>query len=313
MNYRHAYHAGNHADVLKHVALTLILNRLRAKAKPFVAVDAFAGPGLTDLMLDDRAARTGEWRGGVGRLWSELSGLVPHPASAAAGSDSASGAPARREGEDAASATEKTREALGPYLQAFRHRNEAGALRYAPGSPLLMLDALRPGDKLLAVEKHPEDAAALRRVLSADRRARVYEEDGWKALRSFLPPTPRRGAVLIDPPFEEPGDFERLAEALSDGVRRWATGVFALWHPVKDRRRVAAYERALARAAGAAPLLLCELCVRADEEGGLLGSGVAVANPPYGLEAQMAVAGPALAARLAAPTAAGWRLSWLTP
>lgn len=287
MNYRHAFHAGNHADVLKHAFLSLILARLRSKEKPFVAIDAFAGAGLTDLALDDRALRTGEWRSGIGRIWPEPAGSDPAPSDAAASA------------------------ALAPYRAAIARRNPSGALRFAPGSPLLMRDALRDDDKLLVVEAHPEEAAALRRALGGDRRARVYEQDGWAALRSFLPPTPRRGVALIDPPFEAPGEFERLAGALRDGLRRWATGVFALWHPVKDRAVVAAYEAALSAEAGGTPLLMCELSVTPDSAGGLLGSGLAIANPPHGLAEQATALGPALARRLSAPGARGFRSEWL--
>lgn len=280
MNYRHAFHAGNHADVLKHALLVLCLARLLKKPKPIVAIDAFAGGGLVDLALDDRPARTDEWRGGVGRLWPD---------------GALAGAPAP----------------LQLYEQALRKRNPQGALRFLPGSPLLSLDLLRPEDKLLAVERHPEEAETLRRRLGEDKRARIYEEDGWLALRSFLPPTPRRGLVLIDPPFERPGEYDRLAEALRDGLRRWATGVFLLWHPVKDLAEAAAYEKALADAAGETPLLLAELRVAAPGSPGLIGSGLAVANPPYGLEEDAAALGPILAERLAG-AGGGWRLEWLT-
>ena len=278
MNYRHAYHAGNHADVLKHVLLHLVLDRLFRKPKPLVAIDAFAGGGLVDLELDDRAARTGEWRAGAGRIWPPAAG-APHDPH------------------------------LTSYHAALARRNPDGALRFMPGSPLQMLDRLRPEDKLLAVEKHPEEATALRRVLGPDRRARVYEQDGWAALKSFLPPTPRRGLALIDPPFEAPGEYDRLAESLSEGLRRWATGVFLLWHPVKDLSQAASYESALKRAAGETPLMFCELRIRAPGEG-LIGSGLAIANPPYGLAEAAAALGPTLAARLG-DADARWRSAWL--
>ena len=280
MNYRHAYHAGNHADVLKHALTHLALDRLLAKAKPIVAIDAFAGGGLVDLQLDDRALRTGEWRNGAGRIW---------PA-------------AREEAEDEPE--------LAPYRDALALRNPSGALRYMPGSPLQLLDRLRAQDKLLAVEKQEEEADALHRLLEGDKRARVYRQDGWEALKSFLPPTPRRGLALIDPPFEERGEYERLAASLADGLRRWATGVFLLWHPVKDLDEAARYEAALREAAGETPLLLCELRVKPAGEGGLLGSGMAVANAPYGLDARAEALGATLLTRLAAPGGA-WRSKWL--
>lgn len=285
MNYRHAFHAGNHADVLKHALTHLVLDRLLAKPKPMAVIDAFAGGGLVDLELDDRAARTGEWREGAAKVW---------PAAAGA-------ADAQPE--------------LAAYRAALARRNPGGALRFMPGSPLQLLDRLRPEDKLLAVEKQEEEALALRRNLGDDLRARVYEQDGWSALRSFLPPTPRRGLALIDPPFEAPGEYERAAGALADGLRRWATGVFLLWHPVKDLARVAAYEKALIEAAGETPLLLCELRVTGPSEGerpALIGSGMAIANPPFGLAEKADALGLSLAELLAGP-GGGWRMDWLTP
>lgn len=282
MNYRHAFHAGNHADVVKHALMHLALDRLLQKPKPITVVDAFAGGGLVDLHLDDRAQRGGEWRQGAARLWPvspEQAGDQP---------------------------------ALTSWRAALARRNPDGALRFMPGSPLQLLDRLRPEDKLLAVEKHPEEAAALRRALAGDRRARVYEQDGWEALQSFLPPSPRRGLALIDPPFEEKGEYDRLAGALASALKRWSTGVIALWHPVKDRALAAAYEAALIRAADATPLMLFELLVKPAGDG-LLGSGLAVANPPFGLEDAATALGPALAEALRASEAepAAWRLEML--
>lgn len=267
--------------MLKHAVTHLVLDRLLSKPKPIVAIDAFAGAGLVDLELDDRAARTGEWRAGAAKVWPV------GPAEAAAEPD------------------------LAPYREALALRNPAGSLRYMPGSPSQILARLRPGDKLLAVEKHEEEAAVLERVLDDDERARVYAQDGWAALKSFLPPTPRRGLALIDPPFEQPGEYERLAGALADGLRRWATGVFLLWHPLKDPERALAYERALTQAADETPLLMCELHVAAPGQG-LYGSGMALANPPYGVAERAEALCRTLAKRLAGP-GGGWRCEWLIP
>lgn len=283
MNYRHAFHAGNHADVLKHALLHLVIDRLLVKPKPIVAIDAFAGGGFVDLALDDRALRTGEWRSGAGRIWP------------------ASGEAEAREPE------------LASYRSALTLRNPDGALRFMPGSPLQILDRLRSDDKLLAVEKHPDEAEALRRSLAGDKRARVYCEDGWAALKSFLPPTPRRGLALIDPPFEEPGEYDRLTAALADGLRRWATGVFLLWHAIKDPTEADRYEQALRQAAGRTPLLFCELRVKAASGApgaGLAGSGVAIANPTFGLGERAASLCRSLFERLSGE-AGSWRVDWL--
>ena len=194
MNYRHGFHAGNHADALKHAALALCLARLTAKPKPMVVIDAFAGAGRYDLLLDDEPGRTNEWKAGVGALW----------------------------GEDVARTA-----ALRPWLDAVAAENEGDELRFYPGSPRIAQSMLRREDKFLLVERHPEEAQRLRAALGRDSRVRVYEEDGWTALRSFLPPTPRRGLVIVDPPFEEPGEFDRMAQALGEGLRRWSTGVWS--------------------------------------------------------------------------------------
>ncbi|MEO1331650.1 MAG: 23S rRNA (adenine(2030)-N(6))-methyltransferase RlmJ, partial [Pseudomonadota bacterium] len=216
MNYRHAFHAGNHADVLKHLVLLLVLRKLVEKDKPFVALDLFAGQGLYDLLLDERVARTGEWRSGLGRIVGR--------------EDAGPGA--------APEAVETYRRAV----RAFQNGALEDALRWCPGSPALIRDALRGSDRLVAVERHPEEAEALRRYLRDDARARVAEDDGWLAVKALTPPTPRRGVALIDPPFEKTGEFDRMLQALGDGLRRWATGIYLLWHPVKDLRAVAAYE-----------------------------------------------------------------------
>lgn len=281
MNYRHGFHAGNHADALKHAALALCLARLGMKPKPMVVIDAFAGAGRYDLLLDDEPGRTGEWRAGVGALWAE----------------------------DAASDP-----ALRPWLDAVEAENENGELRFYPGSPRIAQTMLRPQDKLLVVERHPEEARRLRETLGRDSRLRIYEEDGWAALRSFLPPTPRRGIVIVDPPFELAGEFDRMAAALHDGLRRWSTGVFLFWHAAKDRRATAAYLRAAREAVGETPCLAAELAVAPDDAPGLGASGIVIANPPYGVAEAIEQAGQALASTLSAPgVAQPWRLDWLTP
>lgn len=280
MNYRHAFHAGNHADLLKHALLDAALRRLGRKAKPMVVIDLFAGTGLYDLRLDERADRTGEWRAGVSRLWDAR--------------ESERGGP------------------LGPYLERLEIWNASEpALRWHPGSPLLALAAFRADDKLLAVEKHPEEHAALVTRLAGDPRARAYAEDAWAALRSFLPPTPRRGLVIIDPPFEAPGEFDRLALALKDGLRRWATGVFLLWHPIKSAFDAEGWAAQLRAASGETPLLETALRVAPEGDPGLIGSGMIIANPPYGFAEDAAQIVARLAALLAAETAEGARFRWL--
>lgn len=278
MNYRHAFHAGNHADILKHAALAAALAIQIKKPKPIVVLDAFAGAGRYDLGLDERAARTGEWRGGVERLWE------------------------RREQAPAA---------LTPFLDALGMENPDGALRYYPGSPALAQHFLRVGDHLRLVEKHPEEAALLAHAMGRDGRVKVFEEDGWTALRAQLPPTPRRGLVLIDPPFEAQGEFQRMTASLKEGLKRWATGVFMLWSPIVDRALNRAYREQAAVVAGETPCLAIELSPRREGAGGLIGSTLLCLNPPYGFAEACEQFGPFLAETLSDDGAAGWSAMWL--
>ena len=274
MNYRHAYHAGNHADVLKHAALALILAHLAAKEAPFRVIDTHAGIGIYDL-AGEAAARTGEWRDGIGRL---IEARLDQAAEAAL-------APLR-------AVVAATRERHGP--DAY------------PGSPEIARRALRPGDRLLLVEKHPDDAQALARAMAHDSRVKVVALDGWTALPAFVPPRERRGLVLVDAPFEEPGEFERLADGFARARRRWPTGTYALWYPLKD---MAAADALVGRIdAGGAGGLRCELRVaRPEPAGRLAGSGLLVVNPPWTLERHMRALLPALARCLARDPGAGWR------
>ena len=255
MNYRHAYHAGNFADVVKHVVLSRIIDYLKRKDAPFRVIDTHAGIGLYDLSSDE-AQKTGEWRGGVGRL----AGKAFPPEIAAL---------------------------LDPYLGAVGLDESAGDIRSYPGSPLIARRLLRKQDRLFAIELHPEDAGELRRLFAGDIQTRVLELDGWLALGAQLPPKERRGLVLVDPPFEEPGEFDRMADALVKAHHRWPGGIYALWYPVKNAREVAAFRDRL-RQAGIARILDLRFDIRRPSpEPRLDGCGMAVVNPPYALEAEM--------------------------
>lgn len=264
MNYRHAFHAGNHADVLKHAILTRILAHLLRKETPFRVVDTHAGIGLYDLRSEE-AGRTGEWRGGIGRM-----------------------------GEPFGPEVEAL---LGPYravLAGVRARHGADAY---PGSPLIVRETIRPGDRAIAVELHPADHAALARLLVTAPNVRALHLDGWTALGSLIPPRERRGLVLIDPPFEQPDELRRLPERLARAVRRWPTGTYQVWYPIKDLAEVAAMAGEVAALVPGA--LRLELLV--EPAGGpprLRGSGLIVVNPPWTLRDEAAVLLPALAARL---------------
>jgi 23S rRNA (adenine2030-N6)-methyltransferase len=278
VNYRHVYHAGNFADVLKGAALSLILTHLRVKDRPFWVLDTHAGTGLYDL-ASEAAMKTAEHAEGIGRLM----------------------------------AAADPPEDLSAYLDVVRAVNGGGALRWYPGSPRLARALLRPGDRLVANELHPEDAALLRRCFLGDPQVRVQALDGYLAWKAFLPPTERRGLVLVDPPFEVPGEFERLAEGLKDAHRRWATGIQALWYPIKDEAPIRAFHASLA-ASGLRRLLRIELLVRdALDPDRLNGCGMIIANPPYRLAETLAAVLAWLAPVLAQGEGARARVAWLVP
>ncbi|MDX2157242.1 MAG: 23S rRNA (adenine(2030)-N(6))-methyltransferase RlmJ [Hyphomicrobiaceae bacterium] len=278
MNYRHAFHAGNFADVLKHAVLALVLEHLKLKPKPFAVIDTHAGVGLYRLDGPE-AARTGEWQHGIGRLLGPDAGPLP----------------------------DAIAHLLSSYLGAVTAANPDGGLTRYPGSPALALALMRPQDRLVANELHPEDAEALRRAIGRDPRARVLALDGWLALKANLPPKERRGVVLIDPPFEEPGEFDRLVQALGEGLLRFATGTYLLWFPIKDARAVAAFEAALARLE-LEKLVWAELRLTPRTAGAKLhGTGLAILNPPFRLAEQLETLLAFLAGRLATEDAgASW-------
>jgi len=258
VNYRHGYHAGNFADVVKHVALVAILTHLKKKDAAFAVIDSHAGRGLYDL-AGEAARKTGEAANGIGRL----RGLVPP---------------------------------LPPALAAYLEL--AGEGPY-PGSPLIAARLLRPQDRLVAIEKHAQEAAALRDVLAPWRKASVEEADGYARLPKLLPPPQRRGGILMDPPFEAPDEFARLAAAVRAAHRRFANGIYLIWYPVKAPAEAQGFVgEVLAGCSG--PALTIEIAIDAPE-GRLSRAGLLVLNPPYGFAEEMAAVlarlEPALAAR----------------
>jgi len=282
MNYRHAYHAGNFADVVKHAVLALVIAHLKKKPAPFRIIDTHAGAGLYDLR-DEAAEKTGEWRNGIARLVGPQAEPIPQPQA----------------------------EILKPYLDVVRAMNPAAELHRYPGSPRLARALMRPGDQLVANELHPEDGAALRSLFARDPDSKVLRLDGWTALKALLPPKERRGAILIDPPFEEPGELDRLRQALRQGVARFATGIYLLWYPIKDNAPKVALERALQRD-GHAKLLQVDLLVRAPRRADVLnGAGMFILNPPYRLDEVLQSLMPFLAARLAQGSGSRGEVRWL--
>ncbi|MGX7872211.1 23S rRNA (adenine(2030)-N(6))-methyltransferase RlmJ [Mesorhizobium sp. ORM6] len=279
MNYRHAYHAGNFADVVKHIVLTRLLEYLKQKDKAFRVIDTHAGIGRYDLSSPE-AQKTGEWQGGIGRLID-------------------------------ASFDARTTALLAPYLETVRSLNPEGGVKKYPGSPLLTRTLLRKQDRLSAIELHPKDAVRLKAEFADDFQTRVMELDGWLALGAHLPPKEKRGLVLVDPPFEEEGEFGRLVDGLVKAHRRWTGGIYALWYPIKDRKAIIAFRKAL-KQSGIPKILDIEFEIRpASPEPSLDGSGMVVVNPPFTLEDELRTVLPALHKLLVMEKPAHWSLEWL--
>lgn len=274
MNYRHAFHAGNFADVHKHIVLLGLLERLKQKPKPLFYLDTHAGRGAYDLGTQD-AMRGGEWREGIARL---------------------AGRPARSPD-------------LLRYLQATR-AVETMPTTY-PGSPLVALDALREGDRAVFVEQQPAEADALKQAMPGRRDTAVIRGDGYTALKSYLPPRENRGLVLIDPPYEADTEFADAERALRLGLSRWPNGVFALWYPIKAGPQAQKLNATL-QASGLRKLLRTELTVRpVDSPLGLNGSGLVIANPPWKFDWEIADALSEAHAALARDGVGTSRVDWL--
>lgn len=252
MNYRHAFHAGNICDVVKHAVFALLLEHMKQKEKGFAVLDTHAGCGLYDL-ADPRGQKTGEAEEGVCKLW--------------------------RSGVESP--------ALAPYLALLRAFNPGGDLKLYPGSPALAARTLRAQDRLIACELHPEDAAALRRALHAEQNVQIHRRDGYAALKAFLPFPEKRGLILIDPPFEAADEGERLVAAARTIHERMPSPVVAMWYPIKERPAVWRFHESLI-AAGLPKLLAAEFVyrpeVRADR---LNGSGLVFMNPPWKLAEEL--------------------------
>ena len=280
MNYRHAYHAGNHADVLKHAVLARLIEYLAAKEKPFAVLDAHAGLGTYDL-LGLEASKTIEWRGGIG--------LMP---------------------EAFADDVEKV---LAPYRRAVAALNTGGGLRYYPGSPDIILQGMRATDRLIANELHVRDAETLAMNYGGELRLQPAVLDALQAVKAHLPFPERRGLVLIDPPYEEVDETQHVLGMLAQGHKRFATGLFVIWYPVTTDGFVVNFLDGVSDL-GIGNILRAELRVKtAHEASGLSGSGLIILNPPYILEGELQILLPALAQRLGVQGLGRAELSWLTP
>lgn len=283
MNYRHAYHAGNFADVFKHVVLTRVLAYLAQKPAALRFIDTHAGEGIYDL-AGEAAEKTAEWRVGIGRL---LSGDMPVPAN--------------------------VEPLLAPYLALVEHEV---ARHIYPGSPALAAALLRKQDRMIFCDAHPAAAATLTSHLGRDKRAKIIEIDGFMGLGAFVPPVERRGLVLIDPPFESRDEFDHILGGLETALKKWPTGTYMVWFPIKDRNAVTFFYRQLgdviAQTGIAKDTLCLELWIDAIErDGPLAGNGLALINPPYVLEAEARLILPYLTQALAVSRDAGHLLKAL--
>lgn len=282
MNYRHAFHAGNFADVIKHIVLARILTYLHEKSAAFRVIDTHAGAGVYDL-TGDEAQRGGEWRTGIARL---MQARLSDPVAAL----------------------------VAPYLDIVRAFNPQRDLTAYPGSPLIARALLRPQDRLVTCELEPKARKQLIASLRRDTQARVVDIDGWTALPAFVPPNERRGLVLIDPPFEQRDEFARLADGFAEAHVKWPTGIYMLWYPVKERRATDTLAKHVARIANMnddaqGKCLRIEFSVAPQApDSGLVSAGLLVVNPPWTLTADLKAILPELEKPLGQGGAARFRI-----
>ena len=281
MNYRHAFHAGNFADVFKHAILIGLIDALKAKPTPFCYIDTHAGAGRYDLR-DEEARKTGEFVDGVQRLL--VAANLP--------------------------------DSLRPYFDLLRAANAAdanGHLNVYPGSPLIASLTLRDSDRIALCEVQDAETAALRKLFADDKRVGVHQRDGYSALAGLVPPKERRGVVLIDPPFEaQEAEFRTIQSALADAYAHWPTGIYAIWYPIKLHRQVLRFQRWFAKQ-GIKKTLVAELMIDADDSPlRLNGCGMVIVNAPWQFDAWLARLLPDLERLLARSPRASHRLEWLT-
>ncbi|OTQ71341.1 23S rRNA (adenine(2030)-N(6))-methyltransferase RlmJ [Gilliamella apis] len=252
LSYRHSYHAGNHADVLKHIVLTLCINSLKEKEKPFLYLDTHSGAGRY-LLQSEHAEKTGEYLSGINLIWQQS----------------------------------ETPELLNTYLSVLKRYNPFDKLKYYLGSPLIAKQLLREQDKINLTELHPTDYPLLRQEFSKDKRAKVLREDGFAQLKSKLPPESRRGIVLIDPSYEIKDDYQKIPKALLEAYKRFATGIYLIWYPVVSRTQTQKMIDEIVNL-GIKKISQFEFAIKPDNnQKGMTASGMIVINPPWKLQQQM--------------------------
>ena len=279
LSYRHSFHAGNHADVLKHIVLMLILENLKLKEKGFFYLDTHSGVGRYRLSSNE-SEKTGEYKEGIERLWDQTD--LP--------------------------------EDVARYVKMIKKLNYGGKeLRYYAGSPLIAAELLRPQDRALLVELHPSDYPILRKNFSDYKNVTVKCDNGFQQVKATLPPKERRGLVLIDPPYELKEDYDLVVKAIEEGYKRFATGTYAIWYPVVLRQQTKRIFKGL-EATEIRKILKIELSVRPDsDQRGMTASGMVVINPPWTLETQMKEILSYLTKTLVPEGTGSWTVEWITP
>jgi 23S rRNA (adenine2030-N6)-methyltransferase len=278
LSYRHGFHAGNHADVFKHLALILLVRSLLHKEKPFFYLDTHSGAGRYDLG-SPMARKNREYETGIAALWKIKHAPMP--------------------------------EVVRNYLETLHALNSDGKLRLYPGSPRIVRHYLRPGDRMALCELHPNEVKALGEEFAGDKQVKIHPLDGYQALKALLPPSERRGLVLIDPAFELKDEWRRLLDAVKEAYRRWATGIFAVWYPIQNRATADDFLRRFKKS-GIRKVLITEVSIfDPDETLRLNGSGMVIINPPWKLEEELRSLLPWLWEKLAADGQGKWRVEWL--
>ncbi|MBI1272545.1 MAG: 23S rRNA (adenine(2030)-N(6))-methyltransferase RlmJ [Alphaproteobacteria bacterium] len=275
MNYRHAYHAGNICDVVKHAVLTMLLGHMAQKDTPFAVLDTHAGTGRYNL-TDERAQKTGEADGGIRTLIK----ADPIPE-------------------------------LEDYYKIIQKLNGGYIVNIYPGSPLVAAEMLRPQDRLAACELHEEDCSALKTLFRHNKQAHVHARDGYEAMGALLPPPEKRGLVLIDPPYEQPDEFGKVAAMVGKAMTRFPSGIYMIWYPIKDRAAIWRFQEHMAQTAIPKQLIVEYIYGREERGDRLNGSGLHIINPPWKLDEKLAALMPKLHAAM--PTGfSETRIKWLT-
>jgi 23S rRNA (adenine2030-N6)-methyltransferase len=279
MNYRHAFHAGNFGDVLKHVVLMMLVEHLKKKPAPFLYLDTHAGGGMYDLS-EAEAQRSGEYKTGIGRLLEMPAAVLPPEVAAYVG---------------------LVRDCAGP---------GHSAITAYPGSPVVVSKLRRPTDRIVLAETHAKESQSLRGVLGRGRLISILDSDGYAALKAQLPPRENRGLVLIDPPYESDQEFDRILAALELAYERWPTGMYCIWYPLTERAAPLRFRRSLERS-GIRRVLDATLSVLPEDAAvGMRGAGVVIVNPPWMLDERLAELLPDLHRLLVPEGTGGTTVEW---